>query len=203
MHIASELLMSVHDVLRGLPGIYPVKLASHLRVLFAAAEQDIPLLATPLMLSKEELLSMFARGEGSRNLCVTPFGVNKLVGLYEQKALPLRADVTQLCPKSELLDYIASEKDLAVKTLQMGLRSEQMVRLLHDPASVTEEDFSHNLLRAIFEMHAIPDSSVLRIGSVQVTRYVSRVKQIGQKSAEPSVTFRWTSCDGALREMSR
>jgi hypothetical protein len=203
MSIAYEQLMPLQGVLRGLPGVYPIKLTSHLRVLFAGAQQCGLALESPLMLSREDLLSMFARDEDGLHLRVTPYGVKKLVELYEQETLPLRPGVMELRPAPELLKYIASEKDLVAKTLQKHFELERSIRLLHDPGSVTERDFSYDLLHAIFEKHATPKTSVLSVGALRVTRYVSHVAKTGQDAACRSVTFRWTNSDGESRELSR
>jgi hypothetical protein len=203
MRIAQQLLMSLQDVLRGLPGVYALKLTPHLRALFRAAEQGAALPASALMLAPEDLLAMFVTDEGSSHLCVTPFGVRKLIELYREEVLPLRPGVMELQPSSRLLDYIDSEKDLVAQTLQRHLQSERAARLLHNPASITEQDLSYDLLHAIFERHAAPNTSVLSVGNLQVTRYVSRVAKSGREAAGGSVTFRWTGSDGRSRELSR
>lgn len=203
MHAANELMMPLQDVLRALPGVYPIKLASHLRMLFTGAQGFGLTLSSPLSLSKDDVLAMFSSDKDTRHLRVTPYGVKKLVELYEQETLPLRPGVMELRPAPELLRYITSENDQVDKTLQKMQQFESALRLLPDPANITEDDFSFDLLHAIFEKYATQSTSVLLIGNRQVTRYISRIAQNGRKARGATVTFRWTSGNGESRELSR
>lgn len=98
MQIAYELLMPLPEVLHGLLGVYPLKLACHLRALLAAAQQGSPALSNSLMMSPKDLLAMLACDESKRHVRATPFGVKKLIELYEQETLPLRPGVVEWRP---------------------------------------------------------------------------------------------------------
>jgi hypothetical protein len=202
MKIAYDLLMPLPEVLQGLPGVYPLKLASHLRALLAAAEQGPPALPNVLMLSQKDLLAMFAREESKRHIRATPFGVKKLIELYEQETLPLRPGVVEWRPAPQLFDYIASEKELLAETSQKHLQSERVIELLSNPGSITEADFSYDLLHALFARQPLPENSVLSVGNIQVTRCASSMQKNRRGASPRLIIFRWRDSSGMWRQLS-
>lgn len=203
MTIAPEFLMPLPEVLQGLAGVFPYRIASQMRALFLTLERTGEVPHNGLTLTAEQLRRMLVRDEARRHVLVTPAGAALLIDLYRREVLPLRPGAMDLLVAPELRLYADSEAALLAKTQEKAQQAKRIRELVDNPAGISEHDFSHDLLREVFERHAGPHASALSLGRLRVARYVSNVSAHGKKVAKPAVTFRWTGSDGTPHELSR
>ncbi|MBK4737333.1 hypothetical protein [Noviherbaspirillum pedocola] len=203
MQIDKDFLMPLNNVLRGLNGVSPQRVLPQIRILFETFRPTGFIVPNAFFATAQQFREALSWDKNTYQILVTPFGASVFVDLYKEEILPLRyPGKTEIQVSPEILLYIGSESELREKTREKALRIRRMQELLQDYSDIIENDLSHELLCGIFAKQAEKNASVLQIGGLRVTRYVSTIMKKGKMQTAPSVTFRWTSSDGSPRELS-